>query len=224
MESGAHGSVGPLSSCPTQGALAQSTHAATARSLRPRGQRSEPHPPASSSRPRGPPASHQVPERHAKKGVPGSGQGGFTQMGWGQGGGDAEPTVGGSKRASLDGRGQGGPSRCRQGRSAQRLLSQGPLIYVFYLVTYTISLNFLNWCGLQPSDPIPGGRVLRADLPPRRRQELPAARPPVCARSLPSPRGKEGARHAAPHAQPPLSPRAPAHVKGLGDSESARAR
>lgn len=118
----------------------------------------------------------------------------------------------------------GGPSRCRQGRSAQRLLSQGPLIYVIYLVTYIISLNFLNWCGLQPSDPIPGGRVLRADLPPRRRQELPAARPPVCARSLPSPRGKEGARHAAPHAQPPLSPRAPAHVKGLGDSEGARAR
>lgn len=146
------------------------------------------------------------------------------QIGWGQGGGDAEPTVAGSKRASLDGRGQGGPSRCRQGRSAQRLLSQGPLIYVIYLVTYTISLNFLNWCGLQPSDPIPGGRVLRADLPPRRRQELPAARPPVCARSLPSPRGKEGARHAAPHAQPPLSPRAPAHVKGLGDSEGARAR
>lgn len=53
---------------------------------------------------------------YAKKGVLGSGRGGFTQMGWGQGGDDAELSVGASKRASLDGRGQG--------RLAQWLLSQ----------------------------------------------------------------------------------------------------
>lgn len=42
---------------------------------------------------------------------------------------------------------------------SQWLLSQGPLIYVMYLLTYISSLNCLNPCGVQCSGAIFGARV-----------------------------------------------------------------